>query len=278
MTLSKTHILAALIAATALSGCLSSGGGVTTPSSAGGGTGGGSTGGGSTGGGSTGGGSTGGGSTGGGSTGGGSTGGGSTGGITVAEFDTELARISAMSNSPSLPNAMTARYEGAVKMTGADFSSGLRTYEILGDLALDLDYTTGGGVGNMTSVTSVADVWTGGVSNLRGTVTTAGIGGSTTDDLNISGHLDVQPQGSGYNNSVVYSYPLARMNAFMDASGMVLEGKNVSGVVGLVGTFKGDNQEYIDMSNGINAPLTIDDGGGASHQVNLLGGGYAEKQ
>ncbi|WP_417269451.1 hypothetical protein [Celeribacter sp.] len=272
MTLSKTHILAALIAATALSGCLSSGGGVTTPPSAGGSTGGGSTGGGSTGGGSTGGGSTGGGSTGGGSTGGG------TGGITVAEFDTELARIKAQSNSPSLPNAMTARYEGAVKMTGADFSSGLRTYEILGDLALDLDYTTGGGVGNMTSVTSVADVWTGGVSNLRGTVTTAGIGGSTTDDLNISGRLDVQPQGSGYNNSVVYSYPLARMNAFMDASGMVLEGKNVSGVVGLVGTFKGDNQEYIDMSNGINAPLTIDDGGGASHQVNLLGGGYAEKQ
>lgn len=297
MTLSKTHILAALVAATALSGCLSTGGSGPTAPSTGGSTGGGSTGGGSTGGGSTGGGSTGGGSTGGGSTGGGSTGGGSTGGstgggstgggtgaLTVAEFDAEDSRIGAMAYSTSMPAAVTARYEGAVKMTGADFSSGLRTIEMLGDLALDLDYTTGGGVGNMATNTAETNVWTGGVTNLRGTVTTAGVGGGTTDDLTVSGSLEVKPfvtggsgtPGVGYNNQVSYYGGLPAMQAYMDASGMVLEGKGVSGIVGLAGQFKGTNQEYIDL--GAIAPLTIDDGGGASHQINFTATGYAEKQ
>ena len=278
MTLSKTHILAALVAATALSGCMSSGGsGPAAPSS------GGSTGGGTTGGGTTGGGSTGGGSTGGGSTGGGSTGGG-TGGITVSEFDAEESRIDAMGYSSSIPAAVQARYEGAVKMTGGDFSSGLRTIEMLGDLALDLDYTTGSGGGNMATNTAETNVWTGGVTNLRGTVTTAGIGGGTTDDLVVSGSLEVKPfvtgssgtPGVGYNNQVSYYGGLPAMQAYMDASGMTLEGKNVSGIVGWTGQFKGDNQEYIDL--GAVAPLTIDDGGGASHQINFTGTGYAEKQ
>ncbi len=188
-----------------------------------------------------------------------------------------------MGYSSSIPAAVQARYEGAVKMTGGDFSSGLRTIEMLGDLALDLDYTTGSG-GNMATNTAETNVWTGGVTNLRGTVTTAGIGGGTTDDLVVSGSLEVKPfvtgssgtPGVGYNNQVSYYGGLPAMQAYMDASGMTLEGKNVSGIVGWTGQFKGDNQEYIDL--GAVAPLTIDDGGGASHQINFTGTGYAEKQ
>lgn len=65
------------------------------------------------------------------------------------------------------------------------------------------------------------------------------------------------------------------MDAYMDASGMVLEGKDVSGVVQIDGMFKGDDLDAIDIS--IIAPLTVDDGTD-EQLLSFTGNGYADKQ
>lgn len=113
------------------------------------------------------------------------------GGLTESDFDAELERIQSMDLSTSMPSDLSASYDGQVKMTAADFEDGFRTLTVMGDLALDLEYSALG------TNTAQANTWTGGVTNLHGTSVVADINGEVVEDLDVQGSLTVMPQVTG---------------------------------------------------------------------------------
>ena len=105
------HLLTALCLTTALSGCLSTGGGSGTNQTPGGGTS------------------------------GGGTGGGTGGSFDQAAFDEAYDRVSAMTYTPSAPASLQANYKGQFSMHALDPNQSLtRVIFVQGDLDLDLDY------------------------------------------------------------------------------------------------------------------------------------------
>ena len=94
----------------------------------------------------------------GGGAGGGGGGGGGGGSQTVAQFDTELARIQTLAPTSDMPAAGTASYDGAMK---TDLRKGTNVIgTLLGDLALTVDFARAGNPGSVT----------GQATNFRGTV------------------------------------------------------------------------------------------------------------
>ena len=238
------HLLSALCLTTALSGCLSTGGGSGTNQTPGGGTSGGGAGGG----------------TGGGS--GGGTGGGTGGSFDQAAFDETYDRVSAMTYTPSAPASLQANYKGQFSMHALDPNQSLtRVIFVQGDLDLDLDYNPA------TPGAAQIDVWSGGATNLTGKA----VVGQDETPIVVTGEMPVMANGPGANNNLVASYPLVRWNAFLDGSGATIEGEQVDGTISLAGDFKGDTMEA--AVGGMSGNVDIGSG-----NTNFIGTAYLERQ